>query len=327
MNIKDLKLEDVISDVLAKEQEEEKPQDAAEQPEHDKEEEPVVAESDEETKEVVEESEDAEAEHDKEEPVVAESEEEVPAAAPEEKEYKLSEELEGLVDGELSADLKEKIDAAFDTIVAQKVEKIKEELEVKNEEELKESIKQLQKAVGIYLEKAASQYVMQNRLAIKESLRQRYFESFFGKLKTLFKENYVELPEEDETVVADLQKENEELKDKADELVKETEELKESVIRLQREKQIAKAASDMYLTESERFKIASSKLLNESVKKLSDEEFAAKLKTISEMFAKSKQKSSAKKPIVEAVKTKQITESKEDAKKVHPDVAALLNSF
>ena len=240
----------------------------------------------------------------------------------EEKEFKLSEELDDLLEVDLSDEIKEKIDLAFDTIVKEKTSKLKEELEKENEKELTESIKVLEKAVSLYVEQAANAYIKSNKLALTEGLRIKYFESFFSKLKALFKENYVDLDENEEEIVADLKKENDELKNKADELVNEVSQLQESVVKLKREKEINSIAKDMYLTESERFKSASDKLLTESAK-MSDATFTKKLSVIAELFKSSpKQKKSTKVLSEGFVKNEQ-----KGVDDKHPDVKALLENW
>lgn len=283
--------------------------DSLQEDEEEKKDEPAVAEGDEEHKdEPV-----AEDEEKEEEPAVTEDEEE--------KEYKLSEDLGDL---QLEQDVKDKIDAAFDTIVKEKVARIREELEAGAEKQVKEAVEKLQASVALYCEKVARSFIAQNRLALKESLRLKYFESFFGKVRKLFKENYVDLPESEEDLAKELKAENEELKDKQDELLKDNEKLAESVVRLQRQIKIDKVAADMFLTESERFKTATEKLLSE--KKLSDKRFDEKLKAISELFSNKKPASTKKKLLSEGkIEKSDAPATGTDA--IHPDVKAILSDW
>lgn len=262
----------------------------------------------------------AESEEDKEE-VKAESDEEKkdePVAEEEEKEYKLSEDLGDL---KLEQEVKDKIDAAFETIVKEKVARIREELEGDAEKQVKESLGKLQESVSLYCEKAARVFVSQNKLALKESLRLKYFESFFGKLRKLFKENYVDLPEAEEDLAKDLKAENEELKDKMDEALKDNTKLAESVVRLQRTIKVNNVASNMFLTESERFKAASEKLLTE---KISDKRFDEKLKAISELFA-NKSVDPKKKLLSEGKVNKGAPAAESEV--IHPDVKAIIGDW
>lgn len=257
-------------------------------------------------------------------PLATEEEEEVLPESEEEEDPmpKLSEELGDL---NLEQDVKDKIDAAFEAIVREKVARIKEQLETDTEKEVTEAIDAIKESVRLYCEKVAKTFVSQNRLALKESLRLKYFESFFGKVKKLFKENYVEIPESEEELTKELKAENEELKDKADELLKDNVKLAESLLRMTRTAKVQKIASEMFLTDSERFKNATKTLISE--KKISEKRFDEKLKTIAEFFAKNNKSTFKTKKLLSEGKLNKTEVKKDEDKNVHPDVLAVLKGW
>ena len=91
-----------------------------------------------------------------------------------------------------------------------------------------------------------------NELAVEEGLRSEVTEDFIAGLKTLFQENYIEIPEEKIDVLGEMQAQNEALIEKVNEVIAESIELKQELDESKRDAIFAKVTSDLAQTEAEK---------------------------------------------------------------------------
>ena len=133
-----------------------------------------------------------------------------------------NEEIEKLFsqDNNLSEEFNQKAKFLFETAlnkrVNDEVKVLKEEMEKTyavnlreaieaHAEQLHEDFEKLTDRMDNYLDYVVEEWVKENKLAIESGIRNELTEDFIGGLKTLFKEHYVEIPEEKENLFESLE--------------------------------------------------------------------------------------------------------------------------
>lgn len=197
---------------------------------------------------------------------------------------RMKEDMDALFGGtDLSEDFRSKaltiFEAAVNAQVAQIEEEIKAENAVKIQESVEEALGELTEKVDDYLNYVAEEWMKENNLAVESGIRAEMVESFLTGLKGLFQEHYVEIPEEDESVVESLLKRVEELESKLNEEVENNIAVVKQVEEFKAEKAISEAATG--LTESQKDKFFN---LVKGVSYDSSEELKEKIATIKESY-------------------------------------------
>ena len=109
----------------------------------------------------------------------------------------------------LSEDFKEKATSIFEAAVIARVnnemEKVSAALEEKYAEEFTEYKEGVVEKIDAYLNYVVENYLEENKLAVESGLRSEIAEDFMSGLKALFKEHYIEVPEEKYDVISELQ--------------------------------------------------------------------------------------------------------------------------
>jgi hypothetical protein len=110
---------------------------------------------------------------------------------------------------DLSEEFRDKATAIFEAAVIARVnnemEKVAESLEEKYAEEFTTYKEDLVEKIDAYLNYVVEGYLEENKLAIENGLRNEIAEDFMTGLKALFKEHYIEVPEEKYDVIGELQ--------------------------------------------------------------------------------------------------------------------------
>ena len=110
---------------------------------------------------------------------------------------------------DLSEDFREKATSIFEAAVIARVnnemEKVSAALEEKYAEEFTEYKEGVVEKIDSYLNYVVENYIEENKLAVESGLRSEIAEDFMSGLKALFKEHYIEVPEEKYDVIGDLQ--------------------------------------------------------------------------------------------------------------------------
>lgn len=129
------------------------------------------------------------------------------------------EDLDALIESEgtLSVDFKKNAGAIFESAlnyrVKKEVERIEEAYVERFEEEISEARDSLIESVDSYLNYAVETFMEENKLAIQSGLRTEVAETFMTKLKDLFEESYIEVPESKIDLVDELADQVEELEE------------------------------------------------------------------------------------------------------------------
>jgi ATP-dependent Clp protease adapter protein ClpS len=203
----------------------------------------------------------------------------------EEVELDFSEDLNALVESEatLSDEFKGKAAVIFEAAVksklSQEIDRLEEQYQTQLDEEVQATKNELVEKVDSYLNYVVENWMKENQLAIQNGLRTEIAEAFMGKLKDLFTESYIEVPESKVDLVDELAEEVEALEGKLNEATEQAIENAKLLEGYQREAVIREAAKDLADTEVEKLKG-----LVEDVDFEDEATFANKVKTIKESY-------------------------------------------
>ena len=241
----------------------------------------------------------------KEEETKVEGEEEIAETKEEASEMNidLSDDVKALVstDADLSEEFKEKAATIFETAVKTRIQEQVKVLEAQYEEKLSNETKTVKEAmvekVDSYLNYVVEEWMKENELAVERGIRTEIAEDFITGLKSLFKEHYIDVPEEKYNVLEDLTNQGKELEAKLNEQIEKNVNLSKEVSEFHKKQAILEVTADLAETEKEKFVS-----MAENVEYDSAEKFREKLETIKESyFPKSKIEETASKDEVDSV--------------------------
>ena len=129
-------------------------------------------------------------------------------------------------------------------------------LEAQYEEKLskeKETIKEaMTEKVDSYLNYVVEEWMKENELAVERGIRTEIAEDFITGLKDLFKEHYIDVPEEKYNVLDDLTNQTKDLEAKLNEQIEKNVNLSKEVSDSDRDN-VAEVSDDLADTEKEKF--------------------------------------------------------------------------
>jgi len=200
-------------------------------------------------------------------------------------EIDLSDDVKALVssDADLSEEFKEKAATIFETAVKTRIKEQTKIIEAQYEKKLASETDTVKEAmvekVDSYLNYVVDEWMKENELAVERGIRTEIAEDFITGLKGLFKEHYIDVPEEKYNVLDDLTGQVKDLEDKLNEQIEKNVNLSKDVSESNREKLIASVSADLAETEKEKFGS-----MAENVEYDSAEKFQEKLETIKESY-------------------------------------------
>jgi len=200
-------------------------------------------------------------------------------------EIDLSDDVKALVssDADLSEEFKEKAATIFETAVKTRIKEQTKIIEAQYEKKLASETDTVKEAmvekVDSYLNYVVEEWMKENELAVERGIRTEIAEDFITGLKGLFKEHYIDVPEEKYNVLDDLTGQVKDLEDKLNEQIEKNVNLSKDVSESNREKLIAQVSEDLADTEKEKFGS-----MAENVEYDSAEKFQEKLETIKESY-------------------------------------------
>jgi len=227
-----------------------------------------------------------------------------------ESEHDFSEDLNALVESEatLSDEFKGKAAIIFEAAISSKVSEEVDRLEESYREELAEEIartkEDLVDKIDGYLNYVVENWMEENQLAIQTGLRTEIAEGFMSKLKDVFEESYIEVPESKVDLVDGLAEQVEELEGKLNEQTGKFIEMSEELDLYKRYEVIREASRGLAQTEVE--KLTS---LVKDIEFVSEEAFAEKVAIVKESYFK-KDKSTTS--IIESEETDEETQEVSD---------------
>lgn len=227
-----------------------------------------------------------------------------------------SDDMKALVESEatLSDEFKEKTAVIFEMAVKSKlseeINRLEEDYKSELNEEINKTKEELVEKVDGYLNYVVENWMAENKVAVENGLRTEIAENFMGKLKDLFVESYVDVPDSKVDLVDDLNEQVVELEDQLNtttgKMIAMTEELE-----LFKRYEVVREHSNG-LAETEVEKLAS---LVEDIDFEDEESFSAKVKIIKENHFK--------KAIVET----QVEEIEEGTAPVDTDVVSSMDQY
>ena len=239
----------------------------------------------------------------KEEEVEVEGEEIAEDKAESEIEIDLSDDVKALVstDADLSEEFKDKAATIFETAVKTRIKEQTKILEAQFEEKLSKETETVKEAmvekVDSYLNYVVEEWMKENELAVERGIRTEIAEDFITGLKDLFKEHYIDVPEEKYNVLDDLTNQVKDLEGKLNEQIEKNVNLTKEVNNSERANIVSEVSADLADTEKEKF--AS---MAENVEYDSADKFREKLETVKESyFPKTKIEETSSKDEVDSV--------------------------
>ena len=209
-------------------------------------------------------------------------------------------ELDTLVNNEatLSEEFKEKTAVIFEAAVKSKLSEEIDRLETQYKEELEEEVSstksELVEKVDSYLNYVVENWIKENEIAVENGLRTEIAEGFMDKLKDLFTESYIQVPESKVDLVDELAEQVEELETKLNETTQKVIDQSGEIEEMTKDRIINESASDLADTQVEKLKSLVNDLDFES-----EEKYAEKVNTIKEAHFSQETGSSEESPIVE----------------------------
>ena len=199
-------------------------------------------------------------------------------------EVDLSDDVNQLFEGEeFDVNFRRKATLLFETAVAKRVEEVQGNIEENFKQDMEEQVldykEKLAEAVDKLLNASIEDWQDDNKLAIHTGLRAEITEEFMSGLKTLFKEHYIDIPEEKENEYVNLKETHDKTTIKLNDEIERNIELK-STIHEQR-KEILFWENTQELTEVEREKLQK---LAEKIEFDNDEEYIDGLNTIKKCY-------------------------------------------
>jgi hypothetical protein len=235
--------------------------------------------------------------------------------------YDFSDDLEALISEEatLSEGFKGKaaiiFEAAIKSKLTEEIARLEENYEVSLQEEVDSFKADMVEKVDGYLNYVVENWMKENEVAIHNGLRSEIAEEFMDKLQALFVESYIAVPDSKVDLVDDLAEQNEALEASLNEQTEAMIAMKEELEGYKRYEVIREAARGLAETEVEKLV-----KLSEDLDFGSEEEFAAKVKTIKEAYFKKATKTSPS--LVESV-----DETESEEVQLSGNMAAYINAL
>lgn len=207
-------------------------------------------------------------------------------------------ELSSIFGEELSEEFRTKATSIFEAAVIARVnvemEKVTSKLEEQNQAQIEEFMGSIVEKVDSYLNYVVEQWMEENQIAIDNGLKTEITEEFIVGLKKLFKENYIEVPEEKYDVLDDLTTKVEEMEEKLNESINDNIEIAKQYVELKKQVIFEEETKNLASTEVEKL----SKLI-EGVEFDSEDLFREKVSVIKENYFPKEAKKSAEQTLVE----------------------------
>lgn len=201
-----------------------------------------------------------------------------------------SSDITRLVESEvgLTEEFKEKATLIFETAVRTKVAEteavLKEEYATRLAEEVETIQEDLVEKIDSYLTYAVESWVADNKVAVESTLRTEIAENFISSLKSVFVENYIDVPEGKTDMVAEMETKLTESQEQAEKLERIAESLAEKVETLSRANVLAETTRDLADTQ-----VAKLQSLAEDVEYVDADSFRKKVETLKEFYINSRQ--------------------------------------
>ena len=180
---------------------------------------------------------------------------------------------------DLEVDFKEKAAVIFETAVNEKASIIREEIEAEYSQMLEEKVDEVNERVNQYMDYVINEWLEENQLEIKYSLRTEIAENFIREMKTVFETNFIDIPEEEVSVVDELTEAVESYKEQIEEQTTDLEAVKKELLEIKRKEIVEAIGEDLPQTQKIRLE-----KLSENVEASDIEEFRYKVEQLKEGY-------------------------------------------
>jgi len=200
------------------------------------------------------------------------------------KDIDVSEHIDAMLSGhELSEDFQEKARTIFEAAVLEQVNAEVEKIDQQYEEDFEKSVlevrSQLAEKVDEYLSYVAKEWLEENKVVVESTLKLEIMENFISGMKTVFEENYIEVPEEKSDLYAEAVAEAEQVKEQLNEEIEKNVKLSKEVELVQKDGIIRDVVEGMTIQQADKIRS-----LSEGIEFTSTEDFAEKVKVIKENY-------------------------------------------
>jgi len=231
-----------------------------------------------------------------------------------------SAELDALVESEatLSDEFKAKTAVIFEAAVKSKLSEEVDRIEAQYKEELAEEISStkadLVEKVDSYLNYVVESWMEENQVAIQSGLRTEIAETFMDKMKDLFTESYIDVPESKVDLVDELAESVEELEARLNETTQKVIDTTGELEAYKRDSIIRESSRDLADTQVEKLKS-----LVEDIDFEDEDQFSSKVKTVIESYFT--------KEIASSEEVEQIVEDADSTVEVSPMMEQYLSAI
>ena len=199
-------------------------------------------------------------------------------------------------DEDLSEEFVSKAASLYEAAVVTKVQQIAEGLRQELAEQFEDKIlsvkSTLEEQLDTYLNYVVQEWVSENELAIDNGLRTEIAENFIGKLKNLFVESYIEVPEEKSNAFDELAEAVSHLENRLNEEIETNANLVKSIKGLKAQQVFTESTSNLTHLQAEQLRS-----LAENVQFESEEDYREKIQVLVDGVVKT-----SRKPLVESKK-------------------------
>ena len=196
----------------------------------------------------------------------------------------VKEHIDAMLSGQdLTEDFKDKAQTIFEAAVLDKINEEVDRMEVQYAETLEENLVEIRteisEKVDEYLTYVAKEWLEENKLAVENGLRLEIMEGFIKGLKTVFTENYIDIPEEKVDLYAESVKNLDETQSKLNEEIEKNVKLSRRLEESAKEIALNSVTEELTLTQKEKVRS-----LSEGVEFVSTEDYTDKLNIIRENY-------------------------------------------
>jgi|TARA_B110000444_G_C18851254_1_gene605823 hypothetical protein len=196
----------------------------------------------------------------------------------------VQEHIDAMLSGQdLSEEFQTKAKTIFEAAVLENVNSVVQELEEEFETDFANSVTEVRteisEKVDEYLTYVAKEWLEENKLAVESGLKLEIMDNFVKGLKTVFTENYIEIPESKVDLYAESVSELSAKETELNESIAKNIELRKEVEGLQKDSSIREVTEGLTMTQQEKIRS-----LSEGVEFVSVEDFGAKLQVIRDNY-------------------------------------------
>jgi len=249
----------------------------------------------------------------------------------------MQEELDGLFGDELSEDFKAKATVIFEAAIHEKVEAHKAALEEEYaakatalEEEATETFTQavedykaeLAEQVDSYMNYVVENWMKENEVAIETSLNAQIAEDFMGKLRNLFVESYIEVPESKVDLVDELAAKVKDLEESLNSAMLDNIENQSKLAEATQKEIFSQVAEGLAMTQIEKFRV-----LAESVEFDDAENYETKLNIVKNQYFKESVAAATDEEVVDSLNEQEEQSLVEEVQAPKTEVSAYFDAI